>query len=148
MTPLPYLNELNITNENAIILDFNCSNVKDVVEQIKAVKGKPRVKWSMPNDNYINILADSKSKYKEMKGSMKKIRVKNKFLDMFHNNFLRAVGEEFIEEDARAKDLIDRGFCTLVEDVKEEAIQVEHAVKEVKKEKAVKEKVVKKDAKK
>ena len=80
---------------------------------------------------------------------MKKIRVKNKFLDMKHNNVLRRVGEEFIEDNARAKDLIDRGFCVLVEDIKDKAEKavdvVETAVKEVKKEKAVKEKATKKN---
>ena len=82
---------------------------------------------------------------------MKKIRVKNKFLDMKHGNALRRPGEEFIEDNTRADDLISRGFCILVEEFKDEPkkeVEVEQAVKEVKKEKAVKEKAVKKNAKK
>lgn len=68
---------------------------------------------------------------------MKKIRVKQKFLDMKHANCLRKAGEEFIEESERAEDLINRGFATLVEDIKEKVTKVETAVKEEKKEKAV-----------
>ena len=68
---------------------------------------------------------------------MKKIRVKQKFLDMKHSNCLRKAGDEFIEENERAEDLINRGFATLIENIKENTIKVETAVKEEKKEKAV-----------
>ena len=146
VTPLPYLDEINIkNNENALVLNFDLSNMKDVVNNIKNVS---RVIWNVPEDNYKKYLAESKSKYEEMKKYMKKIRVKNKFKDMKHNNILRNIGEEFIEEGARADDLIARGFCTLVEEIKEKKEEVETAVKEEKKEKAVKEKAVKRNAKK
>lgn len=131
-------------------MDFNLDNIKDIVSNIKNVC---RVKWDVPQDHYNKYLYKGKSKYKELKSKMKKIRVKNKFLDMAHNNILRKVGEEFIEDSARADDLINRGFCILVEDFKEEVKEtkqkvekatkeVETAVKEVKKEKAVKEKTI------
>ena len=149
VTPLPYLQEMQINDANALILNFDLSNLNEVVAQIDKPK---RVNWQMPTDNYSKYLASGKSKYEEAKKKMLKIRVKNKFLDMKHNNVLRRVGEEFIEDNTRAMDLIQRGFCVLVEDlkaVKEKAVnEVETAVKEVKKEKAVKEKAVKKNAKK
>lgn len=146
VTPLPYLNEIGIRdNENALILDFNLGNLNDVVERIKNVS---RASWNVPSDNYDKYLAKGKSRYEELKKTMKKIRVKNKFKDMMHNNLLRNVGEEFIEDNARAEDLISRGFCILVEDIKEKKQEIETAVKEVKKEKAIKEKAVKKVAKK
>lgn len=146
VTPLPYLDEIGIkNNENALILNFDLSNINDVVSNIKNVS---RAKWNCPDDNYYKYLAKGTSKYEEMKRTMKKIRVKNKFKDMKHNNTLRNVGEEFIEDNLRADDLIARGFCILIEDIKEKAEEVETAVKEIKKEKAVKEKAVKKVAKK
>ena len=83
-----------------------------------------------------------------MKKFMKKIKVKVQFKDMKHNNVIRKVGEEMIEDNARADDLIARGFCLLVEDIIEKKVEVEHAVKEEKKEKAIKEKAVKKIGKK
>lgn len=149
VTPLPYLDEMQINGANALILNFDLSNLNEVVAKINNVT---KVDWQMPQDIYGNYLAIGKSKFEEAKKKMLKIRVKNKFLDIKHNNALRKVGEEFIEDNTRAMDLIERGFCVLVEDlkaVKEKAVnEVETAVKEVKKEKAVKEKAVKKNAKK
>lgn len=63
VTPLPYLEEVGIrNNDNAIILNFDCSNIKEVVEQIKNVH---RTTWSVPEDNYKKYLTYSKSEYKE-----------------------------------------------------------------------------------
>ena len=148
VTPLPYLNELPISNENAIILEFNLSNIKDVVKKIKSIKSsnnRNATKYKeILQDDYKKYLAEGKSHYVEEMKSMKKIRAKVKFKDMMHNNCLRHIGEEFIENDARANDLIARGFASLVEEIKEKKVEIETAVeKEVKKEKAVKEKAVK-----
>lgn len=149
VTPLPYLNELQINETNALILNFDLSNINEIVAQIKNIK---KFKWEMPADNYNNYFVDGKSKFKEAKSGMKLIKVKNKFKDALHNNMLRRVGEEFEEKDERAQDLINRGFCVLIADIKEKTKKavnvVETAVKEVKKEKAIKEKIVKKNAKK
>ena len=136
VTPLPYLKEFGIEdNKNALIMNFNCDNVNSIVERMKQ---GTRVKWNVPEDNYMNILAKGESHYeRELSKGMKKIRTKVKFKDMLHNNILRIVGEEFIEEDARANDLIERGFAILVEDIKPKVVAVEKAVKEERKEKAV-----------
>lgn len=78
---------------------------------------------------------------------MMRIRCKAKFKDMKHNNIMRNIGEEFIEDEARANDLISRGFAILVEEIKKKEPEV--AVKETKKETATKvEKATKKNAKK
>lgn len=153
VTPLPYLNELPISNENAIILEFNLSNIKDVVQKLKSIKKQNKmfkyITREILQDNYKKYLVEGKSHYfEEMKNNMKKIKTKVKFKDMKHNNILRYVGDEFVEENERAEDLIKRGFATLVEDIIEKKVEVEQAVKEVKKEKAIKEKAVKKNAKK
>lgn len=149
VTPLPYLKEIGINDTNALILDFDLNNINEIVEQIENVK---KVKWNMPKDNYKKYFAQSKSRYEEIKQTMKKIRVKNKFIDMKNHNILRKVGDEFIEDNARATDLIDRGFCVLVEDIKDKAIDVvetadTNPIVEEKKEKAVR-KTVRKNAKK
>lgn len=151
VTPLPYLHELGVTNKNTLILNFDLSNINDIVSKIKDVKKQT---WCLPKDNYSNILAKGKSKYKkELSNGMMRIRVKQKFRDMKHlqmdgKGVLRRIGDEIIEDEARAKDLIERGFATLVENIVEKKQEVETAVKEVKKEKAVKEKAVKTPAKK
>lgn len=71
---------------------------------------------------------------------MKKIRAVVPFKDAKHDNILRKLGDEIVEENERAEVLIKLGFATLVEDIVEKKIKVEQAVKEVKKEKAVREK--------
>ena len=71
---------------------------------------------------------------------MKKIRAVVPFKDAKNDGKIRCIGEEFVEDDERASLLIHRGFATLVEDIVEKKIEVEQAVKEVKKEKAVREK--------
>lgn len=136
-------------SENIVILDFNLQNIKDVVEKIKLFKSSNnRSATSYENmlaDNYKNILAKGKSKYDiERRKHMIKLKVKKAFKDMKHENFIRSVGDIFVEEDARANDLIARGFCSLVEEIKPKVEKVEEAIKkEAKKEKAIVEKVVK-----
>lgn len=80
--------------------------------------------------------------------NMKKIRVVVPFKDKKHDNILRKLGDEIVEENERAELLIKREFASLVEDIIEKKIEVEQAIKEAKKEEAVKEKAVKKNAKK
>lgn len=145
VTPLPYLNELGITNENALILNFDLSNIKEIVERIK----KPlKATWCIPEDNYKKYLIKGKSKYtKELKKGMAIIRVKQKFKDIT-NGMRRKVGDEFEVTAERAKDLAERGFAIILDEILEKKQEVETAVKEVKKEKAVKEKAVKTPAKK
>ena len=136
---MPYLEEININDDNAIILEFDISNLKEVVEKIKEQAHK-RISWDIPKDNYRNILAKGKSKYKEMRKGMAKVRVTVRFRDMANNGIWREVGNEIECDKERAKVIVEHGFGKLIE----EAIEpVEEAVKEVKKEKAVKEKATK-----
>lgn len=147
VTPLPYLEEIGINESNAIICNFDMSNIDEVVEKIKQVE---RVNWKPPKDNYMKYLVQSKSTYKEMKTTMKKIRAKRNFRDLAHD-INRRIGDIFFEEDKRADQLINGGWAVLLEDIKEEkAVKKEpkeipakveakaKAVAEPKKEKAVK----------
>lgn len=142
-TPLPYLEELPESDKNLIVLNFDLSNINEVVEKIKLLispNNSKATNYVAPyKDNYKKYLAKGKSKYeKEKLGNMKRIKAKVKFKDARNNNVLRNIGEEFIAEDERAEDLIKRGFATLVEEIKQKEVAVETAVKEIKKEKAVK----------
>lgn len=147
-TPLPYLEEIGITNENSLILDFDLNNIKNIVERIK----KPtKVNWTIPQDNYNNILANGKSKYEEMKNTMAILKVTVNFRDMQNNGIERKIGEEFVCELPRAKQIVAAGYGTIIDEQIEKKVPVEKAVKEVKKEKAIIEKavkVIKKNAKK
>ena len=71
---------------------------------------------------------------------MAKVKVTVRFRDMANNGIWREVGHEIECDKERAKVIVEHGFGKLIE----EAIEpVEKAVKEVKKEKAVKEKATK-----
>lgn len=142
VTPLPYLNEIGINDTNAIICKFDMSNLDEVIEKIKNVE---RVSWKVPEDNYKKYLEESKSNYEELNVKMKLIKVKAEyFIDAVrsteHCKIRRSRGEEYWEENWRADDLIERGFCTLVkeEEVSKPEQPKEKAVKEEKKEKTVK----------
>ena len=62
-TPLPYLEEIGVQDGvNSYIMNFDCSNIDHIVENIQNI---PKFKFQKMEDNYKNILAPSKSKYKE-----------------------------------------------------------------------------------
>lgn len=70
VTPLPYLEEIGVrNNENAYIMDFDCSNIKSIVDKIK---NKPKFKYKRLQDGYKKILYKSKSNYE----GGKKVKVK------------------------------------------------------------------------
>lgn len=148
VTPLPYLNELSDFKEKILKIDFDLKNIKDIVEKIKSLKNENNslsTNYCLPyEDCYKKYLVEGHSKYtKELRDKMLKIRAIVKFRDMKHNSMMRYTGEEFIEDEARAKDLVDRGFAVYVEQPKKVEV-VEQAIPvEVKKEKAVKEKAIK-----
>ena len=82
VTPLPYLKEIGVEDgKNALILDFDCSNIKSVVERIKNV---PKFKFKPLEDNYSEILFESKSKYNDPTTFKKVIAIENFSLGKFN----------------------------------------------------------------
>ena len=63
VTPLPYLEEIGVKDGlNAYIMEFDCSNIDYIVKNIK----KPlKFDFKHLEDGYKNILAPSKSVYKD-----------------------------------------------------------------------------------
>ena len=65
VTPLPYLSEIGVKDGiNAYIMEFDCSNVDYIADNILNV---PEFKFKRLKDGYENVLAVGKSKYKETK---------------------------------------------------------------------------------
>lgn len=63
VTPLPYLKEIGVEDgKNAYIVNFDGSNIQDVVSKIKNV---PKFKFKQLEDSYKNILASSSSFYEK-----------------------------------------------------------------------------------
>lgn len=132
-TPLSINKELPITNNELIELDWDCSNVDEVARLIfeKEVKS---FKYEAPKDSWADILEKGESNYKE-ENIMKKIKVIRTFDDI-QDEVRRNAGDVYTTNDDRADDLIKKGFVELIEEIEEPI--VETAVKEEKKETAVK----------
>lgn len=63
VTPLPYLEEIGVEDGlNAYIMDFDCSNINDIVKKITKV---PKFQFKRLEDNYDKLLKPSKSSYKD-----------------------------------------------------------------------------------
>lgn len=79
-TPLPYLNEIGVKDgENAYIMQFDCSNVADIVKRIKKV---PKFEFNRMEDNYSNIFKNSKSHYEEDLKMKVKVRCIQNYYDI------------------------------------------------------------------
>lgn len=63
VTPLPYLEEIGVKDgENAYIMEFDCSNIDDIVKKIKKV---PKFTFKHLEDKYDEVLYKSESSYKK-----------------------------------------------------------------------------------
>ena len=143
-TPLTILNELPITENEHIVLDWNCENVDEVARQIFEKEVKP-FNYTAPEDNWSNLLENVKSKYEEEK-KMKYIveatdlYAKSNTYDVELSKqknvkqYFPKQGERWEVNLERKELLEEKGFIKVIEEVKE----IETAKKEVKAEKAVK----------
>lgn len=143
-TPLTILNELPITENEHIVLDWNCENVDEVARQIFEKEVKP-FSYTAPEDNWSNLLENVKSTYEEEK-NMKYIveatdlYAKSNTYDVELSKkknvkqYIPKQGERWEVNLERKQLLEEKGFIKVIEEVKE----IETAKKEVKAEKAVK----------
>lgn len=129
-TPLPYLEEIGVKHgENAYIMDFDCSNIDEIVDKIK---NKPSFVFNHLKDNYNNILAKGKSRYKEELNMKYRVRATAKYQleDIADNelsfdengNYTRTVpepGREWIVDAIRKELLESKGFVEVVEAIDE-----------------------------
>lgn len=143
-TPLTILNELPITENEHIVLDWNCENVDEVAKQIFEKEVKP-FKYTAPEDSWSNILVKKESTYEEEKNMKyiveatdlyKRLNTYDVELSKQKNvkQYIPKEGERWEVNLERKELLEEKGFIKVIEEVKE----VETAKKEVKAEKAVK----------
>ena len=77
-TPLPYLEEIGVKDgENSYIMEFDCSNIDDIVKNITNV---PKFNFKKWDDDYGNIFVKSKSTYTQ--DDEVEFLVKKKYYDM------------------------------------------------------------------
>lgn len=123
-------------------MNFNCDNIKEVVEQIKRPH---KVNWTIPEDNYTKYLVESNSDYLERRAKMKKLKVLIGFWDTkitYPNREWEEANTIIARDEERSKELLE--FRHNGKPIVELVEEVETAKKEVIAEKAVKKTVAKK----
>ena len=63
VTPVPVFKELKINEENSIILNFDCSNLDEVINKIQTKKFN--FTYKAPEDNWKQLLAPGESQYQK-----------------------------------------------------------------------------------
>ena len=130
-TPLTVLNELPITDNEKIVLNWDCSNVDEVAKQIFEKQVKP-FNYEIPQDDWGDFIIKNKSKYKEELKMQYKVKATDKYratntydveLSKEKNikEYIPQPNEEFVVSKLRAEKLSKLGFITIVEEIKEEA---------------------------
>lgn len=149
-TPLSILKELPITENEHIVLDWDCKNADEVARQIfeKEVK---RFDYIPPKDNWEDLIIKGKSKYEEEKNMKYLVEATEKYerTNTSDNDLSAKKGERYVPKKGeqwevdheRKEKLVDLGFVTeikVIEEKKPEPKKVETAAKKPKTEKAVK----------
>ena len=131
-TPLTILKELPITDNEHIVLDWNCENVDDVARQIFEKKVNKFV-YNPPEDNWEDLLIKGKSTYKEEREMRYLVEATDKYKktntsdnELSGIKGMRYVPEEkeqWIVEAERKELLVENGFVTIVEEIKDEVTE-------------------------
>lgn len=147
-TPLSITKELKLTEDMQITLDWNCSNIDEVVEKIFN-KPKKEFKYNIPLDNWDKLLAKGKPNYKEELKMRFLVEATNKYqitntYDVMRSKeigikkYVPQKGERWEVDYARKEELVDKGFVVVVKEIQEKVIKVENTKKEEKNEKVSK----------
>ncbi len=105
-TPLSVAKELNIPKSAEIVLDWDCSNVDEVAEQI--FKKHAAFKYTPPMDGWENELVDEPSTYNENNSIM--VQPIQTYYDMEREEQLTKYDDPFPVSLERAKKLIKLGY--------------------------------------
>jgi hypothetical protein len=111
-TPLSILKELPITDNEHIVLDWDCSNADEVAKQIFTKKVKP-FEYTPPEDTWDKLLVKGKNIYKN---KPTQVICKTFYEDNELKKLIR-LGHIFTVNEGRANYLEGKGF---VEKIKEE----------------------------
>lgn len=133
-TPFTVYEELPVKDDMIIKLDWDCSNIDDVVEQIFEREFKPFT-YEPPKDDWNKLLVLKKSNYKEVIQMKVEVKCINPFYDL-QGKCDRVKDEAWICDRERADTLCELKLVEVVRTVKED--KKEKATTKRKVEKAVK----------
>ena len=128
-TPLSVYKELPATDNERIVLDWDCSNVDEIARLIFEKKVKP-FKYNPPKDDWDKILANVKSSYKEERKMKVKVRCIKEYFDLELGKLIKPT-----PKDENYERIISRERADVLEDL--DLIEVLEVVKP-EKEKATK----------
>jgi hypothetical protein len=115
-TPLSVYKEFtDITDNERLILNWDCSNVDDIAKQIFEKKVKP-FKKEPPVDDWEKFLVKSKSTYKEELKTNVKVKAKKGYYDLDIEKDI-AKDEEYIVSKPRAEYLESINFVEIIKEV-------------------------------
>lgn len=146
-TPLSVYEELPVTDNERIVLDWDCSNVDEIARLIFEKEVKP-FEYIPPKDDWDKILVNVKSNYKEERKMKVKVRCVRDYFDLELNKLIQPnekdANYERVITRERADEIIDKtdGAIEIIETLKEEKETADKpkkatAKKQPKKEKAV-----------
>ena len=132
-TPLSILKELPITDNEHIVLDWNCENVDEVAKQLFEKKVN-KFNYNPPADRWEDFLVKEKSNYEEEKKMKFLVEATNKYVRTNTSDNQRSeeeskkqgkqvryvpkVGEQWEVDFERKEILVEHGFVTVVKEVK------------------------------
>lgn len=112
VTPLSIMKELPVTENEAIVLNYDCSNVDEVARQIFEKPVEP-FEYTPPKDNWDKLLVRSKSTYQKEMKQKTKVKAKIPFTDV-EENIKRRKDEIWTTNKARAQYLKEINFIEII----------------------------------
>lgn len=114
VTPLPYLNEIGVKdNVNSYVVDFDCSNIKEVVSKLTNV---PQFTFKKMNDKYKTLFVNEKSRFVPDYKIKTLVKVKTgSYYDMKLGRDVSAEEGAYEVTLDRAKLLVKLGICEYVD---------------------------------
>lgn len=127
-TPLSILKELQITDNEHLVLEYDCSNADEIARQIFEKKVKP-FKYSPPKDNWGSLLEKGKSNYEEEKKMKYLVEATDKYaeMDMSDNELSKREGKRYVpkqgeqwEVSFERKELLEEnGYIKVIKEINE-----------------------------
>lgn len=138
-TPLSILKELPITDNEHLVLEYDCSNVDEIARQIFEKEIKP-FKYNPPKDNWEDYIIKEKSNYEEEKIMKYLVEATNKYTETGIsdgelsvlkkiNNYIPKQGERWEVNYERKEKLVENGFVIVIEEIKEKVEKSEETEK-------------------
>lgn len=122
VTPCPVFKELGFNENNSIYLEFDCSNVHQVIDTI--ISKKFKFSYKPKKDSWDKILLPSKSNYYKDYHKRFEVKATNKYHETNNSDaelhYIPNEGQTWVTSYTRAKYLNELGYVEIIKEVKNE----------------------------